>query len=138
MAHKGNKKGNHKGLPRRKIKIGHFHAILEIVGATLVVASNHDTAPNYGIDQQQEGQPRGIAPTENKNRTPRGQPRGIAPTKIKIWTNTIQISITAGLYAWKVTIIRRRDYILLPFVYKTENVCLAKSQTEKWYWTMQE
>jgi len=74
---KGNKKGNHKGLPRRKIKIGHFHAILEIVGATLVVASNHDTAPNYGIDQQQEGQPQGIAPTENKNRaTTRDCPNG--------------------------------------------------------------
>jgi len=83
-------------LPRRKVKIGHFHAILEIVGATLVVASRGcpkpRTAPNYGIDRQpqgqqegqQEGQPRGIAPTENKNRTPRGQPRGIAPTKIKI------------------------------------------------------
>ncbi len=88
----------------------HFHAILEIVGATLVVAPlvvapDHDTAPNHDIDQQpqgqQEGQPQGIAPTENKKKgnhegnekgnhegLPRreiekGQLQGIAPTKNK-------------------------------------------------------
>jgi len=45
----------------------HFHAILEIVGATLVVAPNNTVAPNNGIDIQKR-QPQGIAPT-------------IAPTK---------------------------------------------------------
>ncbi len=40
----------------------HFHAILEIVGATLVVAQNDDGT--------QKGQPQGIAPTDTeKNKT---------------------------------------------------------------------
>lgn len=38
----------------------HFHAILEIVGATLVVAHNETVAHN---DDSQKGQPQGIAPT---------------------------------------------------------------------------
>jgi REP element-mobilizing transposase RayT len=48
----------------------HFHAILEIVGATLVVAQNDTTvAQNDVINQNddvinQKGQPQGIAPTK--------------------------------------------------------------------------
>ncbi|WP_111611071.1 transposase [Algoriphagus yeomjeoni] len=46
----------------------HFHGILEIVaatvGATLVVALNETVAQNYGITQNQIGQPQGIAPTK--------------------------------------------------------------------------
>ena len=45
----------------------HFHAILEIVGATLVVAQNDDDAQP---GQPQPGQPQGIAPTgTQKNKT---------------------------------------------------------------------
>ncbi len=40
----------------------HFHAILEIVGATLVVAQNEEVAPDKNIDNG-KGQPQGIAPT---------------------------------------------------------------------------
>lgn len=39
----------------------HFHAIMEIVGATLVVAQN--TVDQNGIDDLETGQPQGIAPT---------------------------------------------------------------------------
>lgn len=45
----------------------HFHAILEIVGATLVVAqneTNNDVDQNNGATQTQIGQPQGIAPTD--------------------------------------------------------------------------
>ncbi len=46
----------------------HFHAILEIVGATLVVAPNEMVAPND--DDSQKGQPQGIAPADAvKNKT---------------------------------------------------------------------
>ncbi|MEA3444528.1 MAG: transposase, partial [Bacteroidota bacterium] len=38
----------------------HFHAILQIVGATLVVAQNNM------IDATEKGQPQGIAPTQKK------------------------------------------------------------------------
>ena len=51
----------------------HFHAILEIVGATLVVAPNNDAAPNN--DVMKKGQPQGIAPTGIA-------PTGIVPTEI--------------------------------------------------------
>lgn len=61
----------------------HFHAILEIVGATLVVAQNDDDTQNDddapvrvslvdtpNIDDTQKGQPQGIAPTDTvKNKT---------------------------------------------------------------------
>jgi len=52
----------------------HFHAILEIVGATLVVAPNDDDAQNvsgrYNNGDLQKGQPQGIAPTDTvKNKT---------------------------------------------------------------------
>lgn len=40
----------------------HFHAILEIVWATLVVAQNNVVAQN-GNDENDRGQPQGIAPT---------------------------------------------------------------------------
>jgi len=50
----------------------HFHAILEIVGATLVVAQNETVAQNK--TNTEKGQPQGIAPNE------KGQPQGIAPT----------------------------------------------------------
>jgi len=46
----------------------HFHAILQIVGASLVVAPNDTTAQNDIIDATKKGQPQGIAPT------------GVAPT----------------------------------------------------------
>ena len=47
----------------------HFHAILEIVGATLLVAQNETVVQNYG--NTQNGQPQGIAPTTGgvKNKT---------------------------------------------------------------------
>jgi REP element-mobilizing transposase RayT len=41
----------------------HFHAILQIVGATLVVAQNNTVAQNNMIDTTEKGQPQGIAPT---------------------------------------------------------------------------
>ncbi len=61
----------------------HFHAILEIVGATLVVAHNETVAPvrvslvdtqndenAQNDDDSQKGQPQGIAPTDTvKNKT---------------------------------------------------------------------
>lgn len=40
----------------------HFHAILEIVGAAFVVAKNNVVAKN-GNDENDRGQPQGIAPT---------------------------------------------------------------------------
>ena len=42
----------------------HFHAIMEIVGATLVVAQNNESVirDNESVDDEQ-GQPQGIAPT---------------------------------------------------------------------------
>lgn len=49
----------------------HFHAILEIVGATLVVApndmvaQNNMVAPNDMVAQNEKGQPQGIAHTES-------------------------------------------------------------------------
>jgi REP element-mobilizing transposase RayT len=46
----------------------HFHAILEIVGATLVVAQNKTVAQNNMVDSK-KGQPQGIAPTATKNKT---------------------------------------------------------------------
>lgn len=49
----------------------HFHSIIEIVGATLVVAQNDTGQPDMG--QPHTGQP------ENQ----KGQPQGIAPTKPK-------------------------------------------------------
>ncbi len=59
-------------------------------------------------------------------RTNRGvKAKDFSPNKKKRqWTNTTHISITAGQYAWKATIIRRQGCILLPFVYKIGNVCL--------------
>jgi len=59
----------------------HFHAILEIVGATLVVDPDDKIAPTengqpQGIAPTGNGQPQGIAPTGN------GQPQGIAPTEM--------------------------------------------------------
>ena len=50
----------------------HFHAILEIVGATLVVAPNETVVPN-----NEKGRPQGIAPTTI---APTGRPQGHAPT----------------------------------------------------------
>ncbi len=58
----------------------HFHAILEIVGATLEVAQNDGNAQNEhnaqnddnieNVDNAQKGQPQGIAPTDAvKNKT---------------------------------------------------------------------
>ena len=44
----------------------HFHAILEIVGATHVVAQNNVIAQN-GNDENDRGQPQGIAPTATAN-----------------------------------------------------------------------
>jgi putative transposase len=41
----------------------HFHAILEIVGATLVVAQNDVVTPNGNGECNTQGQPQGIAPT---------------------------------------------------------------------------
>jgi REP element-mobilizing transposase RayT len=41
----------------------HFHAILQIVGATLVAAQNNTVAQNNMIDATEKGQPQGIAPT---------------------------------------------------------------------------
>jgi len=57
----------------------HIHAILEIVGATLVVD------PDDRIPPTENGQPQGIAPTGNGQPqgialTGNGQPQGIAPT----------------------------------------------------------
>ena len=46
----------------------HFHAILQIVGVSLVVAPNDTTAQNDIVDATKKGQPQGIAPT------------GVAPT----------------------------------------------------------
>jgi len=47
----------------------HFHAILEIVGATLVVLQNDVVAPNNNDnDNSQKGQPQGCAPTETTNK----------------------------------------------------------------------
>ncbi len=59
----------------------HFHAILEIVGATLVVAQNNTVAQNIAVaqndvvaqnindnDNYQKGQPQGFAPTETTNK----------------------------------------------------------------------
>jgi REP element-mobilizing transposase RayT len=40
----------------------HFHAIMKIVGATLVVAPNNETVG----DEKEKGQPQGIAPTNAK------------------------------------------------------------------------
>lgn len=40
----------------------HFHGILEIVGATLVVAQNDIDAQNKNRQPQENGQPQGIAP----------------------------------------------------------------------------
>jgi REP element-mobilizing transposase RayT len=61
----------------------HFHAILEIVGATLVVAQNNDNSQigqPQGIDQNNDnsqiGQPQGIA--QNDGNSQIGQPKGIA------------------------------------------------------------
>jgi putative transposase len=49
----------------------HFHAIMEIIGATLVVAQNGETVAqnesgqhDIGQHENQKGQPQGIAPTE--------------------------------------------------------------------------
>jgi len=59
-------------LPERFINIelheyivmpNHFHAILQIVGAALVVAQNDTVAQNDMIDATEKGQPQGIAPT---------------------------------------------------------------------------
>ena len=63
----------------------HFHAILEIirsnpiietnhVGATLVVDPNKNDSPTADQNNIEEGQPQGIAPTENPS-------QGIAPTE---------------------------------------------------------
>jgi REP element-mobilizing transposase RayT len=41
----------------------HFHAILQIVGATLVAAQNNTVAQNNMIDATEKRQPQGIAPT---------------------------------------------------------------------------
>jgi len=51
----------------------HFHAILEIVGATLVVAKG----------QIEQGQPQGIATEIVDGQIEQGQPQGIAPNKQK-------------------------------------------------------
>jgi len=52
----------------------HFHSIMEIVGATLVVAQNETVAQNIELGQHdigqyenQKGQPQGIAPAKPKN-----------------------------------------------------------------------
>ncbi len=52
----------------------HFHAILEIVGATLVVAQNNVVAPDNVVSQNKiyntkKGQPQGIAPTESPTKS---------------------------------------------------------------------
>ena len=44
----------------------HFHAILEIVGATLVVAETQGIAPENIKVQIEQGQPQGIAPNKQK------------------------------------------------------------------------
>ncbi len=84
----------------------HFHGIVEIVGATLVVAQNETENPvgatlvvaNDGDTENEKGQPQGIAPTNKTNgiaetvgatlvvandgdtKNEKGQPQGIAPT----------------------------------------------------------
>jgi len=80
----------------------HFHAILEIVGATLVVAPNDvapndDVAPNNWVFKTKlnstgrNGQPQGIAPTN----TPTNTPTSISTnTPIYISTNTPTLSAT--------------------------------------------
>lgn len=54
----------------------HFHAILEIVGATLVVAQNDDNAP---VRVPLVGTPNDDN-AQNDDDTQKGQPQGIAPT----------------------------------------------------------
>lgn len=44
----------------------HFHAIMEIVGATLVVAQNDNTVSDEHSHTSEKGQPQGIAPTKPK------------------------------------------------------------------------
>ena len=62
----------------------HFHAIMEIVGATLVVAQNNESVirDNESVDDEQ-GQPQGIAQNNESVDDEQGQPQGIAPTKPK-------------------------------------------------------
>lgn len=66
----------------------HFHAILQIVGATLVVAQNEMDAQNE-MEIQNETVAQNDTDTSNKtvaqnNNHPKGQPQGIAPTKTTI------------------------------------------------------
>lgn len=62
-------------LHEYEVMPNHFHAIMEIVGATLVVAQN-----DMGQPENQNGQPKNQnGQSENQN----GQPQGIAPKKPK-------------------------------------------------------
>lgn len=57
----------------------HFHAILEIVRATLVVAQNDDTAQN-GDNAQNDDNAQNGDNNQNGGAMKKGQPQGIAPT----------------------------------------------------------
>lgn len=54
----------------------HFHAIMEIIGATLVVAQNNTIAPVWVslVDTQNDDD------SQNNDDSQKGQPQGIAPT----------------------------------------------------------
>ncbi len=57
----------------------HFHAILEIVGATLVVAQNDEINQNHGMNQYDDNtQNHGVNQIDGN--TEKGQPQGFAPT----------------------------------------------------------
>jgi hypothetical protein len=57
----------------------HFHAILEIVGATLVVAQN-DIETKNGHTAQNDIETKNGHTAQNDIETKNGQPQGIAPT----------------------------------------------------------
>lgn len=57
----------------------HFHAILEIVGATLVVAPNDDDAQNVSGTHNDDDS-KNVSGTQNDGDLQKGQPQGIAPT----------------------------------------------------------
>jgi len=57
----------------------HFHAILEIVGATLVDTQNDDDSQNNG-NSQNDDDTQNDDDSQNDDDTQKGQPQGIAPT----------------------------------------------------------
>ena len=68
----------------------HFHAIMEIVGATLVVDQNtHDNIVDN--DDQENGQPQGIAPTAK-------------PKTVGEIVGGISIYRNGGIHSWRETI----------------------------------